>query len=708
MKWYVFAWTDSTASGQTRTFNYNSSDQLQSTSFPETGNTIYTYNAAGQVATKTDAKGQVITYIYDNLNRPSQVKYGATVVRTYNYEEADWGTQVGWHGFPAGRLTSVSYTSGGAVFEEQYQYDRAGSLLAKVIVTPWGNATAGFVLDAQGRQSEVKYPSGTRYQTVYDERSQASRLDKWVDPNANGSGSWVQQLTATYGVAGQMLSMGSQYWSYNNRLQVTGAGGVSYTYDPAANDGKATSATFPSGEVVQYQYDELARLSSANGKIGAVQQWQIDYSFDGFGNLYKKAGTGVATSASFDSSGSLATLAVSNRLGGPFDANGNNTAEGTYDFENRMVYSKFGTYGYMYAPDNKRIVRTGSDGTKLFFYAGNQRLATCTYYQENSPVPPYQLVNKWNCTDEVWFAGRRVGVVDRLGSDVSTRMLPYGEEIGTTASDKVKFATYYRDAGGLDYADQRWYSSTSGRFTSADPYMASGGPADPGSWNRYAYVGGDPVNYDDPQGLAKCYVVGKYWLEDPFAPETTFEVWCTSDGGTVAMQRHFSSTGRLSEQQMQYQADLFGKEVDAEEWRQTKFLLDSASRLIASGVSSDCWDKALSKIIDDNSNNPTRTDLKVASQNVRFTNGLTANPGISGLFAADPDRYAATPYGQSEVFWRPGVVRTSGWLMGAVLHEILHTMGFTDVNIQNTLGLLVGPDTDNISRYLELTCFPTI
>jgi len=36
---------------------------------------------------------------------------------------------------------------------------------------------------------------------------------------------------------------------------------------------------------------------------------------------------------------------------------------------------------------------------------------------------------------------------------------------------------------------------------SADPYLASGGPADPGSWNRYAYVENDPVNFNDPRGL---------------------------------------------------------------------------------------------------------------------------------------------------------------------------------------------------------------
>jgi RHS repeat-associated protein len=48
--------------------------------------------------------------------------------------------------------------------------------------------------------------------------------------------------------------------------------------------------------------------------------------------------------------------------------------------------------------------------------------------------------------------------------------------------------------------DQRYYSSIYGRFNTPDPYSASGGPSDPSSWNRYAYVGNDPANRFDPVG----------------------------------------------------------------------------------------------------------------------------------------------------------------------------------------------------------------
>jgi RHS repeat-associated protein len=68
-------------------------------------------------------------------------------------------------------------------------------------------------------------------------------------------------------------------------------------------------------------------------------------------------------------------------------------------------------------------------------------------------------------------------------------------------SDAVKFATYMRDGvSGLDYAVNRYHMPGQGKFATADPYQASGGTADPGSWNRYSYVEGDPVNLFDPQG----------------------------------------------------------------------------------------------------------------------------------------------------------------------------------------------------------------
>jgi YD repeat-containing protein len=47
---------------QTRTFNHNNTAYLKSANNPENGTVTYTYTAAGNLPTKTDAKGQKIVY----------------------------------------------------------------------------------------------------------------------------------------------------------------------------------------------------------------------------------------------------------------------------------------------------------------------------------------------------------------------------------------------------------------------------------------------------------------------------------------------------------------------------------------------------------------------------------------------------------------------------------------------------------------------
>ncbi len=79
---------------------------------------------------------------------------------------------------------------------------------------------------------------------------------------------------------------------------------------------------------------------------------------------------------------------------------------------------------------------------------------------------------------------------------------PYGEERTGTPNDTEKFGTYTRDSSGQDYADQRYYGVGTGRYWSSDPSgAASADPGNSSSWNRYAYVNGDPVNFGDPTGL---------------------------------------------------------------------------------------------------------------------------------------------------------------------------------------------------------------
>jgi RHS repeat-associated protein len=53
----------------------------------------------------------------------------------------------------------------------------------------------------------------------------------------------------------------------------------------------------------------------------------------------------------------------------------------------------------------------------------------------------------------------------------------------------------------LDFAQARYFVSITGRFSSPDPLLSSGRTANPQTWNRYAYVLGNPLKSTDPLGL---------------------------------------------------------------------------------------------------------------------------------------------------------------------------------------------------------------
>ncbi len=125
-----------------------------------------------------------------------------------------------------------------------------------------------------------------------------------------------------------------------------------------------------------------------------------------------------------------------------------------------------------------------------------------------------------------WLVADHLGtprmVVNKSGSLAGVKRhdyLPFGEELfagvggRTTAQGYIgdvrqKFTAYERDnETNLDYAQARYYGNTQGRFTSPDPMLSSGEPAEPQSWNRYAYVLNNPLMFTDPTGLRWAYQV---------------------------------------------------------------------------------------------------------------------------------------------------------------------------------------------------------
>ena len=349
----------------------------------------------------------------------------------------------------------------------------------------------------------------------------------------DGDGNGPQPFaSATYTTAGQLfqLSYGgaTETRNYNSLLQLTsqsvpGYLNMTYTYAPGQNNGRIIgSLDGITGENTTYSYDALNRLTGASNS-----QWSETCTYDGFGNLTSKSGSGGSPNAAPSMSASYD--ANNHEVGSNPDGNGN--SGGTRYFENRMVMQGFyptsATWFYGYDPWGKRVMTgydadpdslgAGSDPiyTYNFYGVAGRKLATvsCNGYQSNGL--PYCGMGASG--QNVYF-GRKLIVsggvavfTDRLGSVRANTQgeqfayYPYGEERTNRPDGRDKFGTYFRDTAGQDYADQRYYGSGTGRFWSADPAGKKAADAsNPTSWNRYAYAHGDPINLMDPNGTAPC------------------------------------------------------------------------------------------------------------------------------------------------------------------------------------------------------------
>jgi RHS repeat-associated protein len=548
---------------QVRTFDYWPDGQLKSATLPENGTTQYGWAGPGRIGSKLDANGQLTSYEYDPQNRLVRVKRfpingGAEDVsqRTeYFYDTNPFHAELSVYTY--GRLAATEYTTPIGKLRENYTYNQPGGMTKKRLspatmagVQPVWKLESTYEYDEEGRVKTLGYPNGGRsYNYGYDSMGrQAGISHKEVaggpDISDGGVGYTAQGLMSS------LLVQEGGYWyeqtfGYNNRLQmtamtakkypvvasptVTQIANLQYNY-PADNAGRVASTTNAlTGEVVSYQYDDLMRLTSATAAIGTSAEWGQTFSYDGFGNLYKVAGTGAASGTSFDhsrfnpvnagldnwdpaknhvtkytllSSGAPNTGHVARRGNG-------NPSESTFDVAGRLKSSGFNQFGY--AADNKRVVRERLGDKRIYFFSGSSLLGIYRVVETSEGV--YLRID--TVKEMLYVGGRLMATQDRLGSAADVRLTPYGQELGTImATDRVKFATYFEGDGEGTYADQRWYSAGKGRFLTPDPYLASGGAAKPSSWNRYAYVEGDPVNWLDAQGLKADYVTTGYGFAD--------------------------------------------------------------------------------------------------------------------------------------------------------------------------------------------------
>jgi RHS repeat-associated protein len=193
-----------------------------------------------------------------------------------------------------------------------------------------------------------------------------------------------------------------------------------------------------------------------------------------------------------------------------------------YDAESRPIQVD-GTLGtcstaaacYVYDANGLRVQKTIGSAQTSYLYDLSGNVVAEDYGSGWAPGYVYaggQLIAEYKNSTTYFVHGNHLGSSSILtsvaGSVVDCNAFyPFGEQdISICISSNItshKFTGDERDTEtNLDHTWFRKYTSAQGRWMTPDPAgLAAVDPTNPQSWNRYAYVLNDPLDFADPLGL---------------------------------------------------------------------------------------------------------------------------------------------------------------------------------------------------------------
>ena len=452
-------------------YSYDSGDRLTAVTDALNRADTLTYDVLGRVATSTDRKGQVSRFTYDAQSRVTRI------------ERNDGNISLSYD--VVGRLMRIE----DAASATSYDYDNADRPVKETQTSAAGSHTVEFEYDALDRRTKriVDGSEATNY--TWDK---ASRLTSIVH-------------------AGQTTS---------------------YAYDAA---GRLTSKTLPNGIVQALSYDDASRLTAITyTQPGGSVIETISYSYDANGRRLSKTSASNSTAqetpftATYDDADRMTSVVLKGTGPGgadqscalAYDDNGNLASKTcgtevtsyTWDTRDRLrTISGAGvTASFDYDVLGRRTTRTVNGVLTTFVYDGAQAIGQTKDGIRTSLLTGLQI-------DEVIASyaagGNRVMLTDALGSviaetkdDRSTatrrEYTPFGQGIasGEASANDSQYTGRENDGTGLYFYRARYFDAQLKRFVSQDLIGLSGGI------NQYSYVGGNPVSYVDPDGLASITV----------------------------------------------------------------------------------------------------------------------------------------------------------------------------------------------------------
>jgi RHS repeat-associated protein len=503
-------------------FTYDQNNNLIKETKTLGNNVEYSYNNANQLIEQKQTNGNRIQYQYDAAGNISQQSYIAA--------GQDNAEQTVRYQYNANNQLIDVQQSGSTNSHFTYQRDALGRVVQETI--SYGNLKQilKYSYDADGNLASITYPDNSTVTYSYAN----DQLQKTVLPNGEEINwrnyQWNQPRSITYPQAEQTNSYDALQRPVQIKLSSKGQTLLerNYSYDKVSNISRIQTEKGSSS----YQYDPLDRLTQVKPDSETTEQRTESYSYDAIGNRIGSAqqagewqyndlnqlirwGAGKQqTSLTYTANGQLST-----------EESANKKLSYSYNAAERLSKVSNDTSeraSYQYDPFGRRISKTVNGETTYYIYSSEGLLAELDQNGRMRVAYGWKPDSDWG-TSPLWQANLSEGqnlknasyhylISDHRGTP-QLAINSTGEQSWKINSDafgnseldannqitmNLRFPGQYYDAEtGLSYNYFRDYDAKTGRYIQSDPIGLNGGI------NTYTYVGGNPIEFVDPFGLAK-------------------------------------------------------------------------------------------------------------------------------------------------------------------------------------------------------------
>lgn len=511
-------------------------DRITRTSYDDEGRTVLvrtaygtsaqsdeaaaSYTSNGQQATVTDGEGNLTTYEYDEYDRLSKTRFpnaSGGGSSTNDYEQLSYDGR--------GNVTQRRIRDGQTI---SYSYDNLSRLTVKSLPSPEGAINYGY--DNLGHVVSINQPwpfAGTLTYS-YDALGRLTLESQLFGSISSGYDLAGRRTSLTHGDG---LTINYEYLVTGEVTVIRENGATSgtgvlatYSYD---NLGRRTSLSRGNGTTTSYGFDAASRLTSLQQDLGGNTYDQtLGFSYNPASQIASntRSNDAYAWSGAYDvnrayAHNGLNQMTSAGAVSMGYDGRGNLTSSGTttyaYWTENQLKVASPGAT--MHLDPVGRLAQYDTSLSMRFYYDGAQLAAeteTATgaiqrrYVYGPGDDEPIVWYEGAGTSQKYWLHADERGSVtaatDSIGNVVGTNTY---DEYGVPGANNIGRFQYTGQAWfpeiGLYYYKARMYSPTLGRFMQIDPVGYNAG------MNMHSYVGGDPINRNDPSGLA-CTTVNFY------------------------------------------------------------------------------------------------------------------------------------------------------------------------------------------------------